>query len=79
MTDKLETLSPAARMADLLEVFERGRVAIMMDELPIAGPTTEAEDPFPETPDEAVVLEYQKLVSGETSALPWERGLRRAG
>jgi len=31
MTDKIETLSPAAKMADLLEVFERGRVAIMMD------------------------------------------------
>jgi cystathionine beta-synthase len=31
MTDKLETLSPAAKMTDLLEVFDRGRVAIMMD------------------------------------------------
>src|SRR5436305_6609478 len=31
MTDNLETLSPAAKMKDLLEVFERGRVAIMMD------------------------------------------------
>ena len=31
MTDKLETLSPTAKMKDLLEVFERGRVAIMMD------------------------------------------------
>jgi cystathionine beta-synthase len=31
MTDKLETLSPAAKMTDLLEVFERGRVAIMME------------------------------------------------
>jgi cystathionine beta-synthase len=31
MTDKLETVSPAATMKELLEVFERGRVAIMMD------------------------------------------------
>jgi cystathionine beta-synthase len=31
MTDKLETLSPSAKMNDLLEVFERGRVAIIMD------------------------------------------------
>jgi cystathionine beta-synthase len=31
MTDKLETLSPSATMKDLLEVFERGRVAIMME------------------------------------------------
>jgi len=31
MTDKLETLSPTAKMNELLEVFERGRVAIIMD------------------------------------------------
>src|SRR6266850_572157 len=31
MTDKLETLSPSAKMSDLLEVFDRGRVAIIMD------------------------------------------------
>jgi cystathionine beta-synthase len=31
MTDRLETLSPAAKMNDLLEVFDRGRVAIIMD------------------------------------------------
>jgi cystathionine beta-synthase len=31
MTDNLETLSPAAKMTDLLEVFERGRVAIVME------------------------------------------------
>jgi cystathionine beta-synthase len=31
MTDKLETLSPSAKMKDLLEVFDRGRVAIVMD------------------------------------------------
>jgi len=32
MTDKLETLPPTARINDLLEVFDRGRVAIVMDE-----------------------------------------------
>ncbi len=32
MTDRLETLSPAANIADLLGVFDRGRVAIVMDE-----------------------------------------------
>lgn len=31
MTDRLETLSPRAKIPDLLEVFERGRVAIVMD------------------------------------------------
>ena len=31
MTDRLETLSPAAKIADLLDVFDRGRVAIVMD------------------------------------------------
>ncbi len=31
MTDKLETLPPTAKINDLLEVFERGRVAIVMD------------------------------------------------
>ncbi len=31
MTDRLETLSPAANIADLLGVFDRGRVAIVMD------------------------------------------------
>jgi cystathionine beta-synthase len=32
MTDKLETLSPTAKINDLLEVFDRGRVAIVMDD-----------------------------------------------
>lgn len=32
MTDKLETLPPTAKINDLLEVFDRGRVAIVMDE-----------------------------------------------
>ena len=31
MTDRLETLSPAATIKNLLEVFDRGRVAIVMD------------------------------------------------
>ncbi len=31
MTDRLETLSPAANISDLLGVFDRGRVAILMD------------------------------------------------
>jgi cystathionine beta-synthase len=31
MTDKLETLAPTAKIKDLLEVFDRGRVAIVMD------------------------------------------------
>ena len=31
MTDRLETLAPTARIADLLGVFDRGRVAIVMD------------------------------------------------
>src|SRR5438552_2787840 len=31
MTDRLETLPPKAKIKDLLEVFDRGRVAIVMD------------------------------------------------
>ncbi|HXA10161.1 MAG TPA: pyridoxal-phosphate dependent enzyme [Chthoniobacterales bacterium] len=31
MTDRLETLSPAANISDLLGVFDRGRVAILME------------------------------------------------
>jgi cystathionine beta-synthase len=31
MTDRLETLSPKASIPELLEVFDRGRVAIVMD------------------------------------------------
>jgi len=31
MTDRLETLSPAANISDLLGVFDRGRVAIVME------------------------------------------------
>src|SRR6266581_9721290 len=32
MTDKLETLPPTSKINDLLEVFDRGRVAIVMDD-----------------------------------------------
>jgi cystathionine beta-synthase len=31
MTDRLETLPPDTKINDLLEVFDRGRVAIVMD------------------------------------------------
>jgi cystathionine beta-synthase len=31
MTDRIETLSPQAKINDLLAVFDRGRVAIVMD------------------------------------------------
>jgi cystathionine beta-synthase len=31
MTDRLETLAPSAKISDLLGVFDRGRVAIVMD------------------------------------------------
>ena len=31
MTDRLETLSPAANLSDLLGVFDRGRIAIVME------------------------------------------------
>jgi cystathionine beta-synthase len=31
MSDRLETLSPSAKISDLLGVFDRGRVAIVME------------------------------------------------
>ena len=43
MTDKLETLSPSAKMNDLLEVFERGRVAIIMDNAKFLGLITRSD------------------------------------
>jgi cystathionine beta-synthase len=43
MTDKLETLSPSAKMSDLLEVFERGRVAIIMDNAKFLGLITRSD------------------------------------
>ncbi len=43
MTDKLETLSPSAKIADLLAVFDRGRVAIVMDEAKFLGLITRSD------------------------------------
>ena len=43
MTDKLETLSPSAKIADLLEVFDRGRVAIVMDGAKFLGLITRSD------------------------------------
>jgi cystathionine beta-synthase len=31
MTDRLETLAPSAKISELLAVFDRGRVAIVME------------------------------------------------
>jgi cystathionine beta-synthase len=31
MTDRLETLAPSAKISDLLGVFDRGRIAIVME------------------------------------------------
>ena len=43
MTDKLETLSPSAKIADLLAVFDRGRVAIVMDGAKFLGLITRSD------------------------------------
>jgi cystathionine beta-synthase len=43
MTDKLETVSPSSKMADLLEVFERGRVAIVMEDDKFLGLITRSD------------------------------------
>lgn len=43
MTDRLETLSPSAKIKDLLEVFDRGRVAIVMDENKFLGLITRSD------------------------------------
>ncbi len=43
MTDKLETLSPSAKMQDLLAVFDRGRVAIIMDGIKFLGLITRTD------------------------------------
>lgn len=43
MTDKLETLSPAAKISDLLGVFDRGRVAIVMDGAKFLGLITRSD------------------------------------
>lgn len=43
MTDKLETLPPNAKINDLLEVFDRGRVAIVMDDNKFLGLITRTD------------------------------------
>jgi cystathionine beta-synthase len=43
MTDKLETLPPMAKINDLLEVFDRGRVAIVMDDDKFLGLITRSD------------------------------------
>ncbi len=43
MTDRLETLSPAAGIDDLLGVFDRGRVAIVMDDNRFLGLITRSD------------------------------------
>ncbi len=43
MTDRLETLAPNAKIKDLLEVFERGRVAIVRDGDKILGLITRTD------------------------------------
>ena len=43
MTDKLETLPPTAKINDLLEVFDRGRVAIVMDNDKLLGLITRTD------------------------------------
>jgi cystathionine beta-synthase len=43
MTDKLETLSPTAKIKDLLDVFDRGRVAIVMDDDRFLGLVTRSD------------------------------------
>jgi len=43
MTDKLETLSPTAKIKDLLDVFDRGRVAIVMEDDRFLGLVTRSD------------------------------------
>ena len=43
MTDKLETLSPTATIKDLLDVFDRGRVAIVMEDDRFLGLVTRSD------------------------------------
>jgi len=43
MTDRLETLSPQAKINDLLAVFDRGRVAIVMDDDKFLGLVTRTD------------------------------------
>jgi len=43
MTDHLETLPPDAKLNDLLGVFDRGRVAIVMDDNKFLGLITRTD------------------------------------
>jgi cystathionine beta-synthase len=43
MTDQLETLPPDAKITDLLGVFDRGRVAIVMDDNKFLGLITRTD------------------------------------
>jgi cystathionine beta-synthase len=59
MTDRLETLSPQAKINDLLEVFDRGRVAIVMDGAKFLGLITRTD-----------LLSYLRLHMPKTSVPP---------
>jgi cystathionine beta-synthase len=61
MTNKLETLSPTAKINDLLKVFDRGRVAIVMDKDKFLGLITRTD-----------LLSYLRL-NMPKSAAPRER------
>ena len=59
MTDRLETLAPNAKIKDLLEVFERGRVAIVRDGDKFLGLITRTD-----------LLSYLRLNMPKSSAPP---------
>src|SRR6201982_1870182 len=59
MTDRLETLPPNAKFNDLLEVFDRGRVAIVMDSDKFLGLITRTD-----------LLSYLRLHMPKASAPP---------
>ena len=55
MTDQLETLQPDVKIDDLLGVFDRGRVAIVMDGDKFLGLITQKRSPFLSAPAHAEV------------------------
>jgi cystathionine beta-synthase len=57
MSDKLETIAPSAKIEDLLPVFDRGRVAIIMDGPKFLGLITRTD-----------LLSYLRLRMSKTSA-----------
>jgi len=59
MTDQLETLPPDAKIADLLGVFDRGRVTIVMDDNKFLGLITRTD-----------LLSYLRLHMPKSSAPP---------